>query len=269
MEKGKRIRFIVLISIIIVIIVVTSVLLNRTSYAVLYSGMEAADAGEVMSVLSDMGIEAKAEGDDTILVADDEVDTVRLELAAEGYPSSGFNYDIYESASGLGVTDKEKQVYYQFQLQENLRQTIVQLDKVEAAVVNLDLGQGSSFVLSDDEEDATASVVLTLAEGEELSSSEVSAITQLVSKSISGLKAENVSIIDSNMNLYSTEDGGTVKSADSQLELQMSVQQSLQQQIINLLSPVFGEDNVRAEVSGMLNFDTKVTEYTEYSSPND
>ena len=164
MEKKKRNRLIVLVSIIVVIIIAVSIVLNQKSYSVLYSGMDTADAGEVMTLLSDMNIDAKAQGDDTILVAEDEVDAVRLELAAQGYPSSGFNYDIYESASGLGITDSEKQIYYQFQLQENLRQTIVQLDKVEDAVINLDLGEDSSYVLSDDEEDATASVLLTLIE---------------------------------------------------------------------------------------------------------
>lgn len=269
MEKGKRKSTIVFISIIFAVILIASVLLNQTSYSVLYSGMDSADAGEVLGLLSEMGIDAKTKGEDTILVAESEVDTVRLELAAKGYPSSGFNYDIYELASGLGVTDEVKQRYYQFQLQENIRQTIVQLYKVEDAVVNLDLGEDSSFVLSDDEDSATASVVLVLEKGEELDSGEVTAITQLVSKSISGLETENVSIIDSNMNLYSTEEKDNVKNVDSQLELKMTVQNQFEEQIVNLLSPVLGAENVLAVVSAALNFDTKVTESIEYSSPND
>jgi flagellar M-ring protein FliF len=269
MEKSKIIRLAVLAVLMIAIIVAAVVFLNQKTYAVLYSGMEAADAGEVLTMLSEMGVDAKTKGDDTILVADDEVDKVRLELAAKGYPSSGVNYDIYSSASGLGTTDSEKEKYYQFQLQANLENTIEQMDQVEDATVYIDLGEDSSFVLSDNEKPATASVMLTLRNGETLNSQQVRAITELVSKSVSGLDADNIRIVDSQMTLYTSGEEGEVQTADSQLALQNSVQEQLREQIINLLSPVFGEDNVLAQVSVTLNFDSTKKESVEYSLPAD
>ena len=266
--KGKRLRFFVLVGLIIAIVIALTVFLNQKTYTVLYSGMEASETGEVLSLLSEMGVDAKTEGEDTVLVPDGQVDEVRLELAAQGYPSTGVNdYSIYSSASGLGTTDSEKQVYYKYQLQANLRATIMLMDKVENAVVNLDLGEDSSFVFSENEKPPTASIMLTLRDGESLNGEEVKAITELVAKSLSGLDADHVRIVDSQMNLYTTGEDGLVQDADTHLELQHNVQRQLQEQIVNLLGPVFGEDNVLAEVSVLLNFDTRQTQSVEYAAP--
>ena len=268
MEKGKKVWLVVFVISIIAIIIALSVFLGQKEYTVLYSGMESSDTGEVLALLSEMGVDAKSQGEDTILVQEDEVDEVRLELAAKGYPSSGVNdYSIYSSASGLGTTDAEKQVYYAYQLQAYLRMTIMQMDKVANTTVLIDLGEDSSFVLSDNEKPATASVMLTIKEGESLSSDEVKAIRALVATSVSGLDTDNVTIVDSHATLYATDEENGVQSANTQMALQTSVQNHLQEQIVNLLGPVFGEDNVLAEVSAQLNFDAKSSESVEYSTP--
>lgn len=267
MSKGQRTRIIVLAIIVIVIIITASVYLNQKNYTVLYSGMDPSDAGRVLSTLTEMGVDAKAQGSNTILVAEDQADTVRMQLAAQGIPGSGVSYDIFQSASGLGVTEMEKQVYYQFQLQENLRQTINKMNKVDDSVVNIDLGEDSSYVLSSNKQPATASVMLSLKNGEKLSTGEVEAIAELVSNSISGMTAEDVRIVDSQMNLYKSGGDDVATSVDTQMGLQSSVQQQLQSQVIGMLSPVFGESNVLAEVNVKLNFDNKVTESVQFEPP--
>ena len=267
MEKGKKARLIVLIILAVAIVITLGIFLNQKSYTVLYSGMTAEDTGKVLTLLNEMGVDAKTKGEDTILVIDSEADNIRLELASQGYPSSGMNYDIYSSASGLGTTDSEKQVYYKYQLQANLRSTIMQMSKVDNADVYIDLGEDSSFVLSDNIKPSTASIMLTLKNGEALTSQEVKAITELVAKSVSGLDPDNIRIVDSNMTLYTSDSDSEVETANSQLALTKNVQDQLQDQIENLLSPVFGEDNVLAQVSVKLNFDTSVQSSIEYSTP--
>jgi flagellar M-ring protein FliF len=143
----------------------------------------------------------------------------------------------------------------------------MQMSKVDNADVYVDLGEDSAFVLSDNKKPATASIMLTLKKGEALSSQEVKAITELVAKSVSGLDPENIRIVDSEMTLYTTDSGDGLQTASSQMELTKSVQDRLQAQVVNLLSPVFGEDNVLAQVSATLNFDSSVKESVEYSTP--
>jgi len=270
MDKKRRTWLIVLTVLILIVVISVSVIMNQKTWSVLYSGMEQADAAQVLTRLKDMGVDAKAQGTDTILVSSGDLDSLRLQLAAEGYPSSGLNYDIYQNASGLGVTDAEKRIYYQYQLQENLRKTIMQMDKVKDAVVNIDLGEQSSYVLSDSgSRPPTASIMLKLKGNAKLDNTEVKAIAELVTKSISGLEISNVQIVDSRMNFYTVKPDNETETydTDAHMELEASVQNQMQQQVINLLSPVFGKDNVLAQVDVVLDFDKKVTQSVEYAQP--
>jgi len=269
MEKTKLKRLIVLVSIIIIVIIFLSILLNQTTYAVLYTDMNPEDAGEVLGVLAEMGVDAKVRGADTILVNENQVETLRMQLAAEGYPSSGINYEIFQNAAGLGVTDMEKQVYYEFQLQYNIQKTIEKLDKVKSAVVNINLAEESSFVLSDNETPASAAVVLTLERNATLSSDEVQAIAELVSKSVPKLSADDVRIVDSQMHLYSVSGASGVGSISDQMDLQAEVQSRLQKQVFNLLTPIFGENNILAEVHVQLGFDDVAVESIELNPEED
>ncbi len=67
----------------------------------------------------------------------------------------------------------------------------------------------SLFVLSDDETEASASVMLEVEDGKSLTNTEVKAIANLVLKGVPGLKLENISIVDSAMNLYNVTEEKT------------------------------------------------------------
>ena len=138
---------------------------------------------------------------------------------------------------------------------------------MEDAVVNINLTKESSFVLSKDNQPASAAVMLKLKPGKTIDNKEVRAIAELVSKSVSGLKLEDVRIIDSKMTLYSIENDEEADNVGTQLELQRNVQQKLKDQVINLLSPVFGNSKVLAEVNVVLNFDKQTTESVVFAPP--
>ena len=143
--------------------VVTS-LANQVNYAVLFSGMTSSDAGDVYNKLQEMGVDVKAEGDGTILVPQEQVNQLRYQLNSEGYPKSGLNFDFYTTnATSFGMTDQDKRLYLQFQLEQNISQTINQMDKIKGSTVMITLPEESSFVLSGNNgSKATASVVLNL-----------------------------------------------------------------------------------------------------------
>ena len=267
LTKGQKTRLIVLVALVAAIVVAASVLLNQKSYDVLYSGMDTADAGQVLSMLTEMGVDAKSQGTDTILVESSKADSIRMQLAAEGYPKSGYNFDIFQQASGLGATDMEKRVYYQFQLQSNIRDAILTIDKVKDAVVTLSIPEDNTFVLNTDETPATAGVILTLKEDETLTNAEARSIAEIIAKSVSGLALENVRIIDSDMNLYDLNKDDDFANVGDQLALQKAVQQSLKEQVVNLLSPIFGEKGILAEVNVTLNFDNETSESVVFQPP--
>jgi len=267
MERKSRTRLIVLVVIAIIIIIVVATVLGQTAYATLYSGLDPADAGEVLTMLEELGVDAKTQGSGTILVPEQMVSTLRMQLASQGVQSAEFSTEIFQNAAGLGVTDMEKQAYLQWQQAENIRQTIERMDKVDKAAVHLSVPEDSPFVIGGEDETASASVMLTLKGGDMLSGDEAKTIAEMVASSISSLKVENVRIMDTQMNLYTIPTDDEMGMASTQRDLQRGLQSQMQTQVINLLNPVFGDGNVLAEVNLVLNFDTKVTESIVFQPP--
>ena len=260
---------VVVIGMIVALSVVAS-LAGQVNYAVLFSGMNESDAGDVYNVLEEMGVDVKASGNGTIMVPKEEVDQLRYQLNSQGYPKSGLNYDIYTTnATSFGMTDADKQLYLKFQLEQNISQTINRMEKIKSSTVMITLADDSDFVLSDKGSTAaTASVVLELNNGATLSGSDADTIRAVVSKSIADLPPENITIADSKMNIYN-EGGSSGDSVNEHLALQTKVAEQLRQQIINLLSPVFGAEKLSASVNVVLNFDKTTTNSITLTPPVD
>lgn len=270
MDKNRRIAIIAALAVVIAAIGLSIYFLTRKDYVVLYSGMDATEAGEIYNTLKDGGTDVSLRGSDTILVDAKKVDEIRLQLSAQGYPKSGLNYDIFEGASSFGTTDMEKQVYLKFQLEQNLSQTIKRLGKIQDATVMITLASESQFALSgQNSTPASASVVLDIAQGQSLSKDDAVAIRNLIAKSIPNLQNENITIVDSNMKMYTEEELDGTDINTEQLALQQQTKNNLEQQILNLLTPVFGQNRVSTSVNVVLNFDKRVTTSVTFEPPNE
>ncbi len=256
-------------AVLVAVIVLVAVLGGKVEYEVLYTGLDEAEAGDIMVRLEDMGVAAKAQGSSTIVVPADSADEIRMTLASEGYPESGLNYDLFGSSATLGATDLQMQTYLQYQLQENLRSTILKLDRIKDCVVIINMPSESLFVLSSDETAASASVMVEVKNGEKLANEEVKAIANLVLKSVSGLELENISIVDSSMNLYDVTGETEEVYTTTQYELTQLTQETFKQQVLSVLTPVFGEDNVSAAVNAVLNFDRETVSSVEFDTPKE
>ncbi len=266
-SKKQKIYFGVGVVAAMAIIAVLSMVFGQEEYEGLYTGLETSEAGEIMQRREDMGVEAKAQGSNTILVLSDAADEVRMTLAAQGYPETGLNYDIFADSSSLGTTDLQTQTYLQYQLQENLRATILKLKRIEDCVVMVNMPSESLFVLSSDETEATASVMVEIKDGGTLTNEEVQAIANLILKSVSGLKMENISIVDSNMNLYDVTGESGEEYSTTQYDLTQLTKETYEQQVLSVLTPVFGKDNVSAAVNVVLNFDQETVSSVAFDTP--
>jgi len=265
MSKSTRWKVILIASLLILVAIGSAFFLNRKEYAVLYSNLDSKDAGEILNKLTEMKVDAKAQGMGTILVPKDQEARIRMELSSQGYPKSGLNYDLFMNQSGFGTTDFEKQKYLLFQLQDRLQNTIKTLEGVEDAIVTISMPEADSFVLQENKEPTTASVLLKLAPGVELNPKQVKGIQELVLKSVLGLTPENISIIDSNMHVLSNQEGdGGSQMADSQLELENKVGKQIEQRILSVLEPVFGYKKVVVAANVKLDFDKKIEESIKY-----
>jgi flagellar M-ring protein FliF len=269
-EKKKLILIVTLAAVILAAGIIGAVLLNQVHYTVLYSGLDAGEAGTIKTVLDGKGVASKVEGT-TILVPEERADDLRIELASEGYPSTGLNYNIFTGSSALGSTDLERRTMLQYQLQENIRQTLRHMEKVKDCIVIVNFASESSFVVSDNTSEASIAVQLSLKSGEMLTGAEARTIQKLVLKCVPNLKPENVSIVDSKMNYYDvssdSESIDSVQYSSSQQQLTEQMKDILSEQVLRVLEPAIGSGSVAVSVNLNLNFDKQTVNTVEFSPP--
>ena len=101
----------------------------------------------------------------TISVPSETVDTLKVQLAAEGIPDSGsIDYSFFSDKAGLGMTDNEFNVMKLDAMQSEIANLIKKIDGVEDANVMITIPEKGVFV-SDTNDEASASVVLTTKPG--------------------------------------------------------------------------------------------------------
>ncbi len=269
LEKRQKIILAAVSVLVVLIGVIGAVLLNRVTYATLYSGMDAGQAGTMLETLEELGIPTKTKGSDTILVPEKQVDQARMELAAKGFPDTGLNYDLFGNSSSFGSTDLERQTYLQYQLQENLRKTISRMEKIKDCVVIVNLPSTSSFVVSKETMPASAAIMLELEPNAKLSGDEARSIGELLTKSVPKLALENVSITDSTMKSYSLtkEDGDSSTASQEQQDMTEQMKTVLSEQVMRVLKPAVGDGNVAVSVNLNLDFDKNTVESVAFAAP--
>lgn len=235
-------------------------------YRVLYSNLSDADGGRIMGELDARGVPYRfTQGGQALLVPGDQVHGLRLQLAEQGLPRGGnVGFELMDDQA-FGISQFAEQVNYQRGLEGELSRSMESLGPVERARVHLALARQSVFVR--DREPAKASVILTLHPGRLLSDGQVSAIVHMVASSVPELNAEDVTVVDQNGRLLSTQTAGRHDLDGSQLEYIEEVERSFQRRIENILVPILGRDNVRAQVAAQIDFSRR-EETAERYGPN-
>ncbi|NLO82751.1 MAG: flagellar M-ring protein FliF [Clostridiales bacterium] len=264
----KKVLVIALVSF-VVVLAISAFLLSREEFVVLYSGLNQQEAAEIYSKLRELGVQPKIEGISTILVPKNKEAEIRMQLAAEGYPRSGFNYDILFDNSSFGQTGDEKRMLQIIQLQERLSQSIRFLEGVDNAVVTIAMPESDDFVIKSQEIPVTASVIIKTKPGYNITPQQANNIIHLVAKSVPGLKDENITIIDTNMNVLSGKASDENQILGNQFDLEYQVEERIKDQIIDLLEPVFGYKKVVATVNVKLNFDKRLRESVTFEPVTD
>jgi len=228
---------------------------GTSDYQPLYTHLTPEDAGAILTRLKEKNIPYKvASGRDAIEVPSDRLYETRLELASEGLPlGSGVGFEIFDNAR-LGMTEFVQNVNFQRALQGELSRTINRFDEVEGSRVHIVMGTKSLF--AEDEEPATASVILKLVPGRALSKEQVQAVVHLVSSSVSGLKPQNVTVVDNygKMLAGSGNRSGEGPINSDQLALQEKLEKGLEDRVRTMLETVLGPGKAIARVSCTLNF---------------
>lgn len=253
LERLKKISkkiYIAAAAALVVLAVILVVVLNNKPYAPLVTGVSMDEMSSVLQLLETWGVrDYKVEDGDTVLVPESQQHQLQARVLMENVFQSGQG-KYYESLSALS-TNQERNLAVLKDLQEDLRATIRCFENVKDASVNLTPGEDRGYILdSGNVVNATAAIRVTMQDSKKLTTQQAAAIRELVSNSLQGLEVSRVSLTDTYGNTYS---GGslTADSDASALKMQLEEEQSnkIRTQVMQVLAPAFGEDNVDVAVN--------------------
>jgi flagellar M-ring protein FliF len=234
---------------------------------VLFSNLAPDDAGAIVDKLKDAKVPYETSGGGTtILVPSAHVHDMRLQLAGQGLPhGGGVGFEIFDRST-LGMSEFVQKLNYRRALQGELARTIAQMPEVERARVHLAMPERRLFATEQDR--ARASVVLSLRGSQMLGKAQVQGIIHLVSSSVEGLQARDVTVVDGHGQLLSTSSSDeTAGLTGSQLEYQRTVEKDIEGRIQSMLERIVGVNKAVVRVSSQLDF-RKVETTEERFDPN-
>jgi len=229
--------------------------LGKVTYQPLYSDLDPAEAADVTRYLSEHNIAYNlSAGGTTVEVPESDLYEARLALASQGLPNSGnVGYSIFDESS-LGMTDFLQKLNFRRALEGELSRTISVLNEVKAARVHIVMPEERLF--AEQQKEATASVVLKLQHHGGLARSQVNGITHLVASSVEGLKPGNITIVDYNGNMLSSNQGSDPLAAltGTQIEMTRQIENDLQKKAQSMLDGVLGPGKGIVKVTAELDF---------------
>jgi len=233
---------------------------SQAGYTALYGAQEHLPLSQIITVLDGEKVDYRIDpGSGQILVPETQLSKIRMTLAGKGVQAlSPTGYELMDKDEVLGSSQFVQNIRYKRSLEGEMAQSIMTLDAVETARVHLALNEESSFVVSAEPQNS-ASVVLRLHYGSTLTPEQVNAILHLVSGSVPGLKASQVSVVDQAGTLLSEgvgEDSRTGAMTRKNNELLKNIQDKTHASLAHVLTSLVGKDNFRISVMPELDLST-------------
>lgn len=271
-SRTTKITFIATVALLILTAAIISVNLSKTEYSLAFTELQPSDAAAIKGYLDTAKIPYKLSADGkSIEVPTNEVANVKLGVESQGLNKNGsLGFGAFSNSSSFGITDNEFKVKYLNAIQGELQQLINSNQAISGSKVLISLPEDGPF-LQQQEEKATASVVLQMKQGYTLDQGKIDTIYNLVSHSIKNLPVENITISDQyGQSLVSSKSGGQSSSSlvTSQSDINDKFQKDLQKNIMNMLGTMFGRDKVNVSVFSTMNFDQKKSKEQLVSAPN-
>lgn len=210
--------------------------------ALLYSGLEPGYTGEIIEELDKRGVDYEIRGD-AIYIPESQRDEVRFALARQGLPQQSVKgYELLDDVNGFSVTSEMYNAAYWRAKEGELTRTILSVPGVSSARVHIGASLRSGFQRSAPAQ--TASVTLTTVH--DLTPDQAEAIQYMVALAISGLKPDDVAVIDPEKGLIA---GPNVDKALQPGIVADTEAATLEQKIMRLLEARVGPGNARVSVS--------------------
>ena len=269
LDQAQKLRLGVGIVLFVAIGIVGLMMGRQAEWRVLYANLPDKDGGAVVAQLSQMNVPYQyAAGGGAILVPADKVYDTRLKLASQGLPKGAVTgFELMDNANRFGMTQFQERLTFQRGLEGELTRTIQTMASVQSARVHLALPNQNGFFR--EQQKPSASVLVSLNAGRSLDRAQLAGIIHLVSSSVPEMDPKAVSVLDDSGKLLSTpaEAGGGLGADAQQLQYVQQIEQLYSSRILDILEPVVGRQNVRAQVTAELDF-SQTESTSELFKPN-
>ena len=237
---------------------------SKTDFVPVARGLSPEDEAAAVAALDEKKIPYELDDGGSILVPAERLHEARLELAVTASPGGTIvGFEIFDE-SELGRSAFNEKVNYHRALEGELSRTIRALQPVEKARVHLVMPERRLF--ESDQAEPSASVVLQIRPGQILTARQVLAVRNLVAAAVERLSPEKVAVVDQHGSMLARPEGET-GNAEGLFENQMAFERGMERRVIELLEPLVGVGNVKAQVSARLDF-SRVVETTEKFDPD-
>ena len=206
---------------------------------------------EIQALLAREGITVhrKADGSKTTLYIKDytpsERDRVYLAIVKSGLVDQNVGLEIFDKGD-FTSTKEDKRIRLARAINGELSRLIRKIPPIENASVFVSIPEQTMFTSM--QKPITATVQITIPSGDKLDPLKVKAITNLLLGSVTGLQAENISITDTNGNVYSS----IIDSSDEMIERAKENDKYMQQKVNAQLDKLIGKGNFTVTVSTSL-----------------
>ena len=267
LDRAQRMRLGAGLALLVVLALAAIFLSAKPDYKVLFTNLSDKDGGAIVAQLSQMNVPYKhADGGGAILIPADKVHDVRLRLASQGLPKGSVaGFELMES-SKFGMTQFQERLNFQRGLEGELTRSIQALSSVQSARVHLALPNQNGFFR--EQQKPSASVLISFYPGQGLDRAQLAGIVHLVASSVPDLARSAVSVLDDTGKLLSSSPDGNNSAFDAQqLQYVQMLEQQYTRRIMDILEPVMGRNNIKAQVTAEVDF-TQTESTSEQHRPN-
>lgn len=262
LTPARQVGLIMALAISVAIAVAVVLWAQAPSYDLLFSGVAEKDSAEIIDALDKLNVKYQVEpSSGAIMVPSGDVRELKVKLAGQGLPrSASLGYELLDKDNGFGSSKNVEMMRFQRALEGEIALTIQTIQNVKTAKVLLALPVQSVFVR--ERKKPSASVVVELYQGRTLEKEQVESIVHLVASSVPLMEAGQVTVVDQKGRLLNSKDGQEDMSLTSkQFDYKKNIEEHLRQRIENILTPLVGNDGMRAQISADVDF--TVTEKTQ------
>lgn len=239
--------------------------ITAPTQAPLFSNLAASDAAAIVEELNAAGVSYQlTDGGQTIMVAKDAVYDLRLQMSGQGLPAGQDTGYALLDEQGITTSEFQQQTTYRRALEGELSKTLESLDGVNSAIVHVALPEDEVFVT--DQAEPTASVLLDLGAGTQLSGEQISAVTNLVSSSVENMSPEQVTVTNTAGQVLSSPGSGISAAAgDARSQVELDYQNRLAANAQQILDRVLGPNKAVVSVRADVDLDQRDTTSKTYT----